>query len=141
MRRVVCDVGVVISGLISSRGHPSIILDAWRDGIVDIVVSPLWLAEFDRVVIRPKITKRIAPGDAAEFRNAILREAILADDPPALPGVTPDPGDDYLVALARACGAEILVSGDQHLTELSDPRPPVFTPRRCVEEFLPQPPW
>ncbi len=49
-----------------------------------------------------------------------------------MPGLTADPDDDYLVALARAAGADYLVSGDRHLLELTDPEPPVLTPR----EFL-----
>lgn len=137
MRRIICDVGIVISGLLSSKGPPAAVLDAWREGLFDIVVSPLWLAELDRVVVRPHIAKYVDPRDAAELREAIVRQAVFVDDPPALPGVTPDPGDDYLVALARACGADVLVSGDRHLVDLKDPRPPVLTPRRFVDEFLP----
>jgi len=40
-----------------------------------------------------------------------------------------DPGDDYLVVLARASGAQTLVSGDRHLYDLVDPVPPVLLPR------------
>ncbi len=43
-----------------------------------------------------------------EARLAVAHIAQLAehrDDPPPEPGLTPDPKDDYLVALARATGA------------------------------------
>jgi predicted nucleic acid-binding protein len=33
--------------------------------------------------------------------------------------LTPDPGDDYLVNLARAADVDFLVSCDSHLTELN----------------------
>ena len=66
---------------------------------------------------------------------------LVVGDPPALPGVSPDPGDDYLVALARACAADVLVSGDHHLVDLPDPRPPGVTPRMFVDEFRPRRPW
>jgi len=49
--------------------------------------------------------------------------------------LTPDPGDDYLVSLAQATGADYLVSGDAHLTGLDDARPPVLTARQ-FEELL-----
>ena len=130
MRRVICDVGVIISGLLSAAGPPGRLLDRWRDGVFDLIVSPLWLAELARVLERPKISRFLEPGDADELLAAIRLQAELADDPPAQPGLTPDPGDDYLVSLARATGADFLVSGDAHLTGLPDADPPVLTPRR-----------
>ena len=117
MRRVVCDVGVIISGVLSAQGPPGRLLDRWRDGVFDLIVSPLWLAELARVLERPKISRYLEPGDAEELLSAIRLQAELADDPPAQPGLTPDPGDDYLV------------SGDAHLTDLPDADPPVLTPR------------
>jgi len=129
MRRVVCDVGVIISGVLSAQGPPGRLLDRWRDGVFDLIVSPLWLAELARVLERPKISRYLEPGDAEELLSAIRLQAELADDPPAQPGLTPDPGDDYLVSLARATGADYLVSGDAHLTDLPDADPPVLTPR------------
>ena len=57
MRRVVCDVGVVISGLLSAGGPPGRLLDHWRDGRFDLIVSPLWLAESARVLERRKIAR------------------------------------------------------------------------------------
>ena len=56
----------------------------------------------------------------------------MVDDPPAQPGFTPDPDDDFVSSLADAAGADYLISGDRHLTELVNPDPPVLTPR----EFL-----
>lgn len=47
-----------------------------------------------------------------------------------------DPADDYLVALARAEGADAIVSGDKHLLELERPRPPVVTAREFVDEVV-----
>jgi len=40
-----------------------------------------------------------------------------------------------LEALARATGADYLLSGDQHLTELADPRPAVLTPRALLDQL------
>ena len=137
MRRVVCDVGVVISGLLSANGSPGRLLDRWCDGGFDLIVSPLWLAELARVLERPKISRYLEPGDAEELLNALRLQAEPADDPPAQPGVTPDPGDDYLASLARAAGADFLVSGDAHLTGLEDAEPPVLTPREFDELFGP----
>lgn len=133
MRRIVCDVGVVISGLLSNTGAPARLLDLWRDGAFELVISPTWIAEFDRVVTRPKLARYVIDHDAAELRELLVREAVVLEDPPIEVGLTPDPGDDYLVALARKAGVTLLVSGDQHLHGLPDPRPPVVTPRQFVD--------
>ena len=135
MRRIVCDVGVVISGLLSAAGPPGRLLDRWRDGAFDLIVSPLWLDELSGVLARPRISRYLEPGEANEFLAAIRLQAELVDDPPAQPGLTPDPGDDYLVSLARASDTDFLVSGDAHLTGLPDAEPPVLTPRE-FEELL-----
>jgi predicted nucleic acid-binding protein len=49
--------------------------------------------------------------------------------------MSPDSGDDYLIALARTSGADVIVSGDSHLTQLVDPTPPVLTPRQFIEQL------
>jgi uncharacterized protein len=131
----VCDVGVVISGLLSPDGPPAKLLNAWRDGAFDLVVSPLWLAELEAVLARPRISAYLTPGDTASLLQALGREAIIVPDPTPQPGLTPDPGDDYLVGLARACRAAYLVSGDNHLLGLEAPDPPVLRPREFLSQF------
>lgn len=138
MQRIVCDVGVVISGLLSRRGAPAELLDLWREGFFDVVISAQWIAEFDRVVARPKIARYIDDDDAVELRDAFLRQGLLFGDPPGAVGLTPDPGDDYLVALARVSGAGVLVSGDRHLLGLVEARPPVVTPRAFLDRLPPR---
>jgi putative PIN family toxin of toxin-antitoxin system len=134
LQRIVCDVGVVISGLLSAGGPPALVLDRWRDGTFDLVVSPLWMAELDRVVARPRIARHVDSSDAIDLREAILRQAVVVDDPPVEHGLTADPGDDYLVGLARASRASCIVSGDRHLLEIADANPPVLTPRAFIED-------
>ncbi len=62
-----------------------------------------------------------------------MEDGLLVEDPPADPGLTPDPGDDYLMALARAAGAQYIVSGDGHLRQLPDAVPPVLSPAEFIE--------
>jgi len=98
--------------------------------------QPLLLAELDRVLRRPKFSRWIEPPQITALVDALEEAATLVPDPPAQPGLTADPGDDYLVALARAAGADCIVSGDAHLTGLVDARPPVLTPRAFVDRWL-----
>jgi putative PIN family toxin of toxin-antitoxin system len=129
MGRVVLDVNVFVAALLSPRGAPAQVLQHWTDGGYELVVSPLLLAELERVMRRPKFRGSIEEAEITGLLDALIEDASVVRDPPADPGLTPDPGDDYLVSLARAAAAECIVSGDAHLIELHDPRPPVLAPR------------
>ena len=120
---------MVVSGLLSPGRTAAQCLARWKDGDYDLIASPAWLAELDEVVKRPKFAATIDPEDVARLRSLVVHEADRFDDPPPQPGLTPDPKDDYLVALARAARCDVLVAGDAHLQQLAEPRPPVLTPR------------
>ncbi|MCE7960850.1 MAG: PIN domain nuclease, partial [Acidobacteria bacterium ACB2] len=65
--------------------------------------------------------------------DGLAQDALIVDDPPALARLSPDPDDDYLIAIARTAEADYLVSGDRHLLDLADPLPPVLAPRQFIE--------
>jgi putative PIN family toxin of toxin-antitoxin system len=132
VRRVVLDANVYVSALLAPAGSSGQILERWADGHFDVIASPLLLAELERVLRRPKFKGSIPAMQIDALLGALSEEGIAASDPEAELGMTPDPGDDYLVGLARAVDAECIVSGDTHLTQLVDAHPPVLTPR----EFL-----
>lgn len=133
MNRVLLDSNVLISGVLSPGGTPAAILDAWEAGDFDVVVSPILLEELTAVLARAKVRRRISADQAAKFVTWIRRTVIIEPDPPAERGLTADPGDDFIVALARASGCDVIVSGDTHLTGLKNPRPPVLTPRALLD--------
>ncbi len=108
---------------------------AWREGAFELVVSPQLIAELTDVLRRPKFVRQAAEGRAEAFLAALAGDALLVDDPPDPSPVSSDAGDDYLFALARAAAAEVIVSGDSHLTQLTEPTPPVLTPRQFVERL------
>jgi len=68
-------------------------------------------------------------GAGASFGDDDYRAsgATIVDDPRDPPAASPDPDDDYLIALARVSGADYLVSGDRHLLDLEKADPPVLT--------------
>lgn len=136
MIRAVLDPNVLVSAFISQRGSaPDLIVRAWREGAFDLVVSPALLAELTDVLGRPKFAHAAADGRAAAYIAALRRDALQIDDPPDPPPVSADAGDDYLIALARVARAEMIVSGDRHLTRLNDPVPPVLSPRQFAEQL------
>jgi putative PIN family toxin of toxin-antitoxin system len=131
--RAVVDVNVLISAVISQAEAPAGILAEWRAGAFELVVSPQLLAELDGVLARPQILSRAADA-AAATRHLIQMNALLVDDPPPERIVPGDPDDDYLVALARAAGAQVIVTGDTDLLE-GDVEPPALSPRDFLERL------
>ncbi len=135
MLRVVLDPGVLIAAVISPSGAPAELLERWRDGEFDIVVSPKLLDELEGVLLRPKFNTLASADEVHSLVNALAAGGVGFDDPAEPPSVTADPDDDYLVALAVASGADALVSGDRHLTSLRDPPVPVLAPRALVDRL------
>ncbi len=135
--RVVLDPNVLISALISPQGPSAEILSAWIAEHFDLVVSEKLLAELDDVLARPKFRRWVAESDCLKFVAVLAQSATVVGDPPVLAALSPDPGDDYLIALARTGDADYLVSGDRHLTELVDPSPPILIPRQFLGTLPP----
>jgi putative PIN family toxin of toxin-antitoxin system len=136
LTRAVLDPNVLVSAFISQRGSsPDRIVRAWREGAFELVVSPQLIAELTDVLARPKFALQAAEGRAEAYIASLAVDAIQIDDPPNPPAESPDSTDDYLIALARAARADVIVSGDSHLTQLVDPTPPVLTPRQFMEQL------
>jgi putative PIN family toxin of toxin-antitoxin system len=129
--RAVLDPNVIISALLSPKGAPARTLRAWIEGAFELIVSPLLLAELARALTYPKLRKHIDPDEASRVIDWLRRSATLTDDPDDPPSVrSPDPGDDYLIALAESHQA-VLVSGDDHLLGLSEELP-IYRPARFL---------
>ncbi len=117
--RVVPDTNIVISGLLW-RGLPRRVLDAARDGIIELYTSPVLLAELEEVLNREKFAKRL------EAANVTIRELVdgfsalakVLDAQPIEPVILRDPDDDAVLACALAAECEIIVSGDDDLPDL-----------------------
>ncbi len=131
--RVVLDPNVLVSAAISPTGPPRQIITAWVDERFELIASPELLDELTDVLARPKLQRYITPVVASEFVAGLAADAVMVPDAPPLPGISPDPDDDYLVALARSASADYLVSGDPHLLGLTDPDPTVLSPRQFVD--------
>jgi putative PIN family toxin of toxin-antitoxin system len=133
VQRIVLDSNVFVSALLSPKGGPAQILEQWADADFDLVVSPLLIAELEKVLSRPKFHTSIDKVHIEALLTGVVEDGVLVDDPSPRPGLTSDPGDDYLVALAQKADAHCIVSGDAHLTQLADVNPPVLTPREFLE--------
>ena len=136
--RAVLDPHVLISALLSRDGVPARLLRAWLDGVFELIVSDRLLAELERAFAYPKLRKRVEPSEAIEFIELLRRGARLHDDPDDPPSVrSPDPGDDYVIALAEIAQA-LIVSGDRHLLGLAE-QAPVLSPADFLAELSRRP--
>lgn len=132
--RAVVDVNVLISGALAANGPSAELLRASRDGLFELVVSEMLLAEFERALGYPKLRKRIASDKAVAFASWVRDHATLAEDPATpSPIGSRDPADDYLLALAISRRA-YLVTGDQDLLVLSDDLP-ILTPAQFATQL------
>lgn len=110
--RVVLDINVLVSALILSAGPPAIIYDAWEGGRFTLLTCPEHLDELQATLGKPRLAPFIRPHQAGRLVNQIRR---LAEHIDRLPRVkrSPDPFDDYLLALSEAGQADYLVTGDK----------------------------
>ena len=110
--RVVLDTNILISALISSTGNPAAIYDAWEDGKFILLTCTEHLHELRATLQKPRIAGLIKPYSAGRLVNQIKR---FAEDVGPLPRVirSPDPNDDFLLAMSEAGKANYLVTGDK----------------------------
>ncbi len=123
VRPVVLDPGVLVSALITPGGAPARLLAEARAGDLDLIVSPLLLAELEQVLRREKFRRYVGLDAVGDYVDLLRREGVFTADPDAPPPLrSADPDDDYLIALAHSQKA-LLISGDSHLLDLAGGAP------------------
>lgn len=131
--RAVLDPNILIAALLSTTGAPARLVGRWLAGEFELVVSEALLAELERALAYPKLRQRVSAEEAAELVGLLRDGAVDAPDPPNPPRRSPDPGDDYLIALAESERA-VLVTGDQHLLALAHEFP-IHTARALLDQL------
>jgi len=132
--KVILDTNVFISGVFFS-GPPHQILNAWRDGVIKLVISQDILSEY----------RRVGEAFSHEFPSIDLRpiidlvtieaELYVAEDLPE--PLCSDPDDDKFVACAIASGSMIIISGDKHLLKVSGYHDiEIIKPREFINKHL-----
>ena len=132
--RIVLDTNVFISGVFFS-GHPYQILDAWRDGKVNIVLSEEIFNEYQRVA--RELSEQFKGVDISTFLDLLTVNAIWVEAPQLPFNVSTDPDDDKFLSCALASRTKVIVSGDKHLLAVSGYRGiEVIKPRTFIEKYL-----
>lgn len=110
--RVILDTNVLVGALMATGGPPHQIFEAFLNDRFTLITSEAQIEEFSRVTRYPAIRSRIHPAQAGRLLNAMRSLSVLLQKLPAV-GVSPDPHDDYLFAMAQAGEADYLVTGDK----------------------------
>jgi putative PIN family toxin of toxin-antitoxin system len=131
--RVVLDTNVFVSSFFG--GHSRRIIELWAAGELTLCVSSDVLAEYVEVMQRMGLENRPEMRDILSlFKSG--RQVVFAARTPCLRVVANDPDDDKFIACAVALDAEVVISGDRHLTALGRYVDiPILTPARFVSRF------
>ena len=110
--RVVLDTNILISALLIQVGHPAVIYRAWQEGAFTLLVCAEQLDESRATLRKPAIAARIKPHNAGRLVNQLKDLGQLVGPLPHVKR-SPDPTDDFLLALSEAAQADYLVTGDK----------------------------
>ncbi len=132
--KVVLDTNVFISGVFFT-GPPFRILQAWRDGRVDLVLSPEILEEYQEVTER--LSNQFAGIDISPILALAATKGTLVSARELPESVCQDPDDDKVISCALAARCKLVISGDKHLLAVSGYKGiQILRPRDFVEEHL-----
>ncbi len=109
MRLAVFDTNVIVSAGIRAAGPPArLVMDWVLEGQLQLATCPAVIAEYRRVLARPKFHRHGFPPIWAEV---LIQDSLQLQDPLAWPLALPDPDDAVFLALAERAGA-VLVTGN-----------------------------
>ncbi len=109
---VVIDSNVLVSALLSPLSASASVVTLWQGGRFSLLSSPEQIDELNRVTRYPNIRQRLNTPLAGRLINEIRHLARLVRPPLPEVLVSPDPSDNYLLAMARAGTADYLITGD-----------------------------
>lgn len=97
----------------SQKRPPGQLLDLWDEGgSFSLVSAEEQIAELLRVSRYAKMRQRLNPTAVADLVAAMRELAVIAGPLPQL-DLSPDPNDNFVLAMAQAGRADLLVTGDK----------------------------
>lgn len=134
MIRAVIDTNTIISAVISPKGAPRRVYEAWLMQKFTLVTSPLIIAEIIKVLnyARIKRTYRLADDDMGTVVALLWTQAEVTPGVLTVSGVASHQEDDKLVSCAVEGRAHFIVTGDKafqalgHLEAIRIVAPKVF---------------
>lgn len=131
--RIVLDTNVLVSGLLSPFGPPGEIVRMVSSGTLALCLDARIFAEYDEVLSRPRFGFD-ADSVAALLDYIDFRGEVVASEP--LEQRLPDRDDELFLEVARASGADFLVTGNlAHFPSDASAGVVVLSPARFLERY------
>ena len=137
--KVVIDTNVLISGIISTQSPPACIIDLWVSNKITVCVSSEIIEEYLSVLLRPKFARVGTPQERYKLVSQLveLGNTLIINPDFKLNIITDDPDDNIILECAAEAGAEVVISGDDHLLSLSAYEGiPILTPAEYLQRFF-----
>jgi putative PIN family toxin of toxin-antitoxin system len=132
--KVILDTNVFISGIFFS-GPPYRILEAWRNGKIQLVMSQEILDEYRRV--GESLAEQFPNIELQPMLELITINAELFSVQNLPEPVCRDPDDDKFLACVLTSKCKVIISGDKNLLKVSGFHGiRVIRPRDFVDEYL-----
>ncbi len=132
---LVVDVNVLVSMLISSDALG--IKGIFNKQVFQVAISPALLGELEDVLMRPPFRRYFTIDEAERATLRIKNRSKLVETGFQVRPICRDPKDDYLLALAKAAKADLLITGDDDLLVLKKHgKTRILKPAAFKKEFL-----
>ena len=132
--KIVLDTNVFISGIFFS-GPPSIILQAWRDSKIQIILSEEILEEYQYVA--EELASKFPAVDIDQIIELLTIYGEVFETKGISVSVCEDPDDNKFIECAIASNSKLIVSGDKHLLNITGYQDiSVLKPRDFIDNHL-----
>lgn len=139
MLRVVIDTTVIFSGILSHKGAPAELLNAWRERRFLLLCSSAIVAEVRAAAQYPHIRDKyhLSDDEIEQMMTLLEHDALLvAGDADVAGGIPDDSKDEMFLACGLDGQADVTMSGNHHLLDLESYRDiPIMIARQFLEQL------
>jgi putative PIN family toxin of toxin-antitoxin system len=138
--RVVLDTNTIVQAVLSTKGVSGELIQFWRRGHFELLLSEEILLEYERVLQYEHI-RAISPSFSAKGAQLIAQisqAAELVRPVERFQVVEQDPDDNKFIECAVAGGADYLVSSDRALLEVGTFQDVQIVSRQYFRDILPE---
>ena len=131
------DANGLASASLTNTTPPGRLIDLWKAGWFNLVLSEHLLAEVERTLAKPYFQARLSPARIAQFLQMLASDATFVPLTELVVGVATHPEDDLILATSVSAQADFLVAGDRDLLRLGSFREVVIVSPRDFLAMLP----